>query len=116
MSLLLTSLSEEPINKAARLLLILSGDALNSGMTFTDDSRRELKVLGHSPVLVEVLNVHVRLQHPSGKGWKAWALAQNGTRQEELPVVLKDGAIELTIQTGAIIGGPTPYFELMESE
>lgn len=116
MTLLLTSLTREPVSQSPHLLLILSGDALNSGMTCKDRTRRELVDLGQPPVLARVLQVQVRLKHPAPQGWKAWALAQNGLRQEELPVGVSNGGLELTLHTGQLQKGPTPYFELVQRE
>lgn len=126
-TLFLASLTQDPINKSGRLLLIVSGDALNNGMIFKDEKLLELVNLGGPPVLVRVLNVQIRIHlstptdtlsqipgvfQPPQKGWKAWALAQNGTRRQEVPLTVKDGCLELALDTGKLQGGPTPYFEI----
>lgn len=115
LTIMLSSLTQDPINQSRHLLLILSGDALNNGMTFKDGNALELVEIGGPPVLARVLKVRLRVQHSSPKGWKAWALAQNGTRREEIPLVMKDDSLEATLDTGNLQGGPTPYFELEQN-
>jgi hypothetical protein len=60
MTLLLTSLSSDPISSSKRLLLILSGDALNTDMVFTDQTCKKLVNIGKGPALARVLEVNLR--------------------------------------------------------
>jgi hypothetical protein len=114
-SLLLSALGHEPIQEASHCLLILSGNALNSGMTFRDNTKREMLQLGTAPTLAQILRIRLRLHHLSHKDWKVWALAQNGTRQEELPVEQKEDGLEVLVDTGKLKNGPTQYFELVSA-
>jgi hypothetical protein len=113
MALLLSSLSSLPLAQTDRALLIVAGDTLNSGMTFTDDTRRELVTVGTPPILAEVLRVNLRAPQLGGRAWRAWALSRNGSRREEIPVTTTGGALELALDTGALTHGPTTCFELV---
>ena len=111
MTLLLSSLSAEPLSKSKRLLLILSGDALNNEMKFTDDTRKELVNIGKTPVLVRILKVNLKVRLASARNYSLWVLAQNGTRLEKIPCRVKDGVVNASIDTGTFRNGPSNYFE-----
>ncbi|MEI6051152.1 MAG: hypothetical protein WCQ44_00490, partial [Opitutaceae bacterium] len=113
MTLLLAALGSDPISRSRRLLLILSGDALNTDMTFTDETQRELVNVGKAPALVRVLDVRVKVRLPDPESWTVWALAQNGERQERLAAGVDAGALQVVLQTGRLKHGPTAYFELV---
>ncbi len=115
MTLFLTSLSTEPIAKSNRLLLIVSGDALNSDMVFKDESRKVLVNIGKGPVIVRILDVKLRARLSQPDEWELWALAQNGTRVEKLPLEVKDGKVSATLKTGTLKNGPTAYFEFVRA-
>ncbi|MEI6194361.1 MAG: hypothetical protein WCS42_08525, partial [Verrucomicrobiota bacterium] len=114
LSLLLASLSEAPIATSKRLLLILSGNALNSDMTFKDASMKTLVDIGKGPVLARVLDVNLRVRLSDPGKWCIWALAQNGQRVEKLPVEANAWQLLLKLSTGKLRQGPTMYFELVK--
>ncbi len=115
LSLMLASLSEAPIASSKRLLLILSGNALNRDMTFKDSSMKTLVSIGKGPALVRLLQLQLsaRLEEPGS--FEVWALAQNGTRLEKIPCAVKDGALSIPIDTGKLSNGPSQYFEFIRA-
>ena len=116
MTLMLSSLSSEPIASSRRLLLILSGDALNSNMVFEDESRKTLINIGQAPVIVRLLDVILRARLTEPDNWEVWALAQNGTRVEKIPVEVINGRVSVKLKTGSLKNGPTQYFEFVNTK
>lgn len=116
MTLLLSSLSIEPIAKSKRLLLILSGNALNSDMVFEDESMKTLVNLGKGPVIVRILDVNLLARLAEPDQWELWALAQNGTRMEKIPVAVNNGRVSVKLNTGTLKSGPTLYFEFVRTD
>lgn len=118
MALMLTSLSNEPISTSKRMLLIISGNALNSDMVFEDESMKRLVTgkLGKAPIIVRVLDVNFSAKLASPESWELWALDQTGTRQEKIPLTVNNGRITADIKTGKLKNGPTQYFELVSND
>jgi hypothetical protein len=112
----LGSLTESPIADSKRLLLIVATDALNSDMEFADEHRQKLLKPGKAPILVRVARIQCRLRHKRPETLKMWALDASGMRGEEIPLVVKDGKVEMTLDTGKLTAGPTPYFEIAANE
>jgi hypothetical protein len=97
------------------MLLILATDALNTGMTFADPARRTLLEIGTLPVLMLTTRVTLFLQHQEPGRLELHATALNGDRREALPVQVVEGGVRFTLDTGGLQGGPTTFFELVES-
>ena len=114
MTLMLASLSNDPITSSKRLLLIVSGDALNSNMIFQDESKKVLVDAGRGPALARVLNVKIQARLAPVL-WEVWALDQTGTRKEKVPAEFNNGTLSIGISTGSLKNGPTPYFEIFSS-
>lgn len=115
MTLLLASLSTEPIAESNRLLLILCGDATNTDMVFKDESCKVLVNIGKAPVLVRVLDVNLSVRLAEPDKWELWALAQNGSRLEKIPLEVKDGKVTVKLNTATLKNGPTTYFEFVRT-
>jgi hypothetical protein len=113
MTLLLSSLSELPLSQAPRLLLMVSGDSLNSNMAFKDAGRLELADVGRAPVLAQLLRIDIKASLPEPGRWSLWALAQNGSRLEKVPTQVAEGRLAFLIDTGKLKNGPSQYFELI---
>jgi len=113
-SFFIGSLTDQPLTQSGRLLLVVATDALNSGATFEDSSRKKLLKLGESPVLLRVAKLDVVVSHQRPDKLKLWALAPNGERREEIPLSVEKGTIHFVIDTSALKQGPTPYFEIAE--
>ncbi len=95
------------------LLLVINTDALNSGMTFSDASRRKLVAVGGSPVLVQSGKFRLRIRNAALRNPVAYALKLNGVRAGRIPVRWVDGELILEIDTTKLPeSGPTPFFEI----
>lgn len=101
----------QPLPNSGRILLVYQTDALNSGMTFSAENRRRLLKPGTLPVLMRCGKLEVGLAVEGGQ-WKAWAVGMDGTRAQELSLRVENGQLCLSIDTAALEGGPTPFFEL----
>ena len=110
------SLTDAPLATSKRMLLIIATDALNTGMSFADDSHHRLVDLGHAPALMRVVTVTVVIANRGSGRIRAWALSASGRRSQELKIVERDGSVHLDIDLGRLDHGPTPYFELSRGE
>jgi hypothetical protein len=123
----LSALDGRPLENSARMLLTVSTDAINSGMTFRvsnpDGSqavkpgertevaeRKVLQDLGHLPVLLKSTRMTLRIANANYRALAVYALALNGARTARLDPVRKDGAVVVDIDTEQ---HPTTYFEVV---
>jgi hypothetical protein len=81
-SVVASSLDGTPISEAKRLLVTAVGRVEPTGMTFTDESRRELASPGTPPLLAEPIRGTVTWHRK--KAVKAYALDANGKRAAEV--------------------------------
>jgi len=110
------SLTEQPLATSPHILLLISTDALNTGMTFTDRGRQKLVELGHGPILIRVVQADISLRNTARGQAHLWALAPSGKRVEEIPLTVKNGLLSAHIDTAGLRNGPTPYFEIVRTE
>ena len=87
-------------------------------MVFEDETMEhclDFAATNNPAILVETGKFRITLRRKSEKPLRAWALAMNGERRSELPVVRKpDGTQVLEVDTAALPEGPALYFELAE--
>jgi len=109
------ALDDAKLYESKRVLLVYATDALNSGMTFEDAGRRILRDLGEEPAqtLMRTGVLAARLATRNADRLKVWALGMDGTRKEALPVRVREGVLELTLDT-TTLGSVTPFFEITE--
>lgn len=107
-----------PVAEAKRLLAVYVTNALHEGMVFEDETMEhclDFAATNNPAILVETGKFRITLRRKSEKPLRAWALAMNGERRSELPVVRKpDGTQVLEVDTAALPEGPALYFELAE--
>ena len=103
---------EKDLTNANRLLLFLVTNALNSGTTFEGEDQRVRLTRGGTPILLETGTFRVRIRTKHAEEFKVRALGLDGLPLAELPAKKIPGGLELTIDTAAIPGGPSLYFEL----
>jgi hypothetical protein len=109
------ALDRAALAAARRVLLVVATDARNSGEQYEDSEGNMLRKLGGAPVLVRTATVALALRRdPAAPRLRAWALALDGSRADELTVTAADGALHLTLDTAAWGCGPTPFIELAE--
>lgn len=110
-SVTLIALDALPLSQSKRLLLVYATDAANTGMTFEDEGHHVLQQLGDPPPLLRTGSLTIRLATEHAAKMSAWALGMDGTRREPVPVHVRDGALELELDTGTL-GSATPFFEI----
>lgn len=104
--------NQTALEKSERILLVIATDALNSGMSFANSKRTELRELGTRPVLLQTGTFEIGLKSDVLKNPVVWALKIDGTRADPLPVTVKDGELTVSIDTAGLPSGPTPFFEI----
>ncbi|MCK6488722.1 MAG: hypothetical protein L6R48_10420 [Planctomycetes bacterium] len=105
----------QALERSARLLLVLATDARNSGARYRDQDGAMLEEQGGLPVLLRTGRFALRLSRAAGAPpLRAWALALDGSRRDELTVLKVDGGARLEVDTGALPAGATPFIELAE--
>lgn len=112
-----SSLDGAPLATSRKLLLILSTDAMNSGMTFSDAGRRTVTDYGRLPVLLRTGSVHLSLALAPPQGGqperpRLSALHLDGTVAAMLPVNRQAETIRFTIETASSRHGATTFFLL----
>ncbi len=110
-----SSVDGKPLATSRRILLILATDALNTGMTFTDASRRTLENIGTLPVLMRAARMTLVMQHERPHGLALYATALNGERRQAIPLQVVEGGVRFVLDTADLLEGPTTFFELVES-
>lgn len=113
----LSSLDDRTLKDSRHLLLIVATDAVNTGAQFSGDRSMLLK-LGKLPVRLQPVKLRFFYQRPisTEKQYKLYALRLNGARAEQLPVEVHPTGLRINIDTAALTGGPTTYFELVQED
>jgi hypothetical protein len=100
-----------------RMLITLSTDARNTGMTFTDETNSTLQSLGSQPILIKPVYIKLRLTNVNSNLLKVYSTDLRGQRKDSIPVVrVKNGAninaIEFELDIRHLSHGATTYFEI----
>ncbi len=114
-SITLSARDGQMVESSRRLLLVVSTDARNSGESYEDEDGVVMRKVGVLPVLLRTGRFMVDIARAAdAPALRAWALAMDGTRRDELPVTVKTDGVRLEIDTGAWSCGPSPFIELAE--
>ncbi len=106
--------SDATLKTGKHLLLVFSTDALNNNMKFRDANREVLDNLGGKPLLLRTGKLELTLDRAQvAQKATLYSLKLNGERMDQIPVVVESGKLKITIDTNALPGGPTPFFELL---
>ena len=109
----MASLDGRPLVAAGRLLVVVATDARNDGEQYEDADGMVLKKLGTGPAVVRTGRFVLGLRRTAGApALRAWALALDGTRRDEIQVRSDADGLSLTLDTAAWGCGPTPFIEL----
>lgn len=112
-SITLASRDGKVLELSNRLLLVIATDARNSGDIYDDDRGSIIRKVGTLPVLVRTGRFTVDIaRDPKAPALRAWALAMDGSRRDELQVKSSDNGIQLKIDTATWSCGPSPFIEL----
>ena len=109
------------IASSKRMLIILSTDAVNTEMGFTDSTRTSLSNkaidgkpdFGKLPVLVRVAKVKLALKKSNTKTLKVYSVDLRGQRKQLIPITSQTPSkIEFELDISKLTQGATTYFEI----
>ena len=103
--------ANENLRNASRVLLVVATNAFNTNMTFENASMFCCVNPGDLPVLMETVRGTIELTTTQKQAPKVYALHLDGTRFAELPCELKNGILNLPLDTSRLKNG-TPFFEI----
>jgi hypothetical protein len=106
------SMDGKPLADSARMVLVYSTLIVNSGMELSSD-RSTLFELGKNPPLMRVGKLDATLENSNGAKMALYALGLDGSRKERLPLKLEGGELKISLDSGVLKNGPTPFFELV---
>lgn len=114
-SITVASRDGRTLDVSRRLLVVIATDARNSGERYDDADGVTLIQLGTPPVLWRTGRFSIDITRNSdAPALRAWSLAMDGTRRDELKVTGDATRIHLEIDTAAWPAGPSPFIELAE--
>lgn len=102
----LSTLDKADLDDSARMLLVISTDALNSDMAFKGPDRAELVSLGNTPALVKTGQFSLALTNHNTSKLRVWGLEMTGKRDHELETRVEDGRLVIDVDTTKL---PSPY-------
>lgn len=110
-----SALDDQPLNLSKRMLIIMAGNARNSGMAV--DRNGTLQALGTLPVQIQRMTAQVRLQVAASGMWSFSPLTLTGRRLKTQLFAARNRAIAFMVDTGAGrtdagAQSPTTYFVL----
>ena len=108
-----SALDSAPIADSGRLLLTHVADVQDEGTVYADDSKKVLLKWGDLPHLMRRSEAEVTLAFADGKSCKVYALAADGTRRGEVPVVQKGGKVSFVANTARDPAEATCYYEIV---
>ncbi len=99
---LATSLTDEPLAQAKRVLVTAAGNAVNTGMKL-DPGRSKFADAGRSPILVEPVRGSVALTGLAGAldKVKVYALSPNGERVKEVAAEKAAGTLSFKLEAAS---------------
>jgi hypothetical protein len=118
------AISPANLINSKRMLVVLSTDAQNSGMSFKDAEGTTLENLGTQPVLVKPVKVNLTLKNNNSLNLKLYSVNFRGVRVDSLPLArtgcnatstnpaTKCTGIEFELDITKLSHGATTYFEL----
>jgi len=107
------SIDGRKISLSSRIVFIYSTEIANSGMVFSGD-RVTLYKTGSLPLLMRCGKLRAKLKNINAAKMSLYALSINGSRKEKLPLIIKDGILNIKIDTSKLKHGPTVFFEIVK--
>ena len=101
-----------PLATSKRMLVVLSTDARNTNMRFSDVEQTTLLDLGRSPVLIRLTKVKLALRNTNRNFLKVFSTNLRGQRQDAINVKQTDTSIEFELDISKLTHGATTYFEI----
>ena len=108
-----SSLDAAPIADSGRLLLTHVADVQDEGTVYADETRKVLLKWGRLPHLMRRSVAGVTLAFADGRPCKVYALASDGSRRCEVPVVQDGGNASFSANTARDPADATCYYEIV---
>ncbi|MRW93042.1 hypothetical protein GJ699_23875 [Duganella sp. FT80W] len=108
-----SALDGAPLSSSKRMLVIMSSDARNTGMTFSDSAETTLLTPGTGPVTMLARSVTLVLKNTNATALKVYSDTLRGQRGDSIAVTQVTGGISFTLDTSKLSHGPTTYFEIV---
>ena len=108
-----SALDAEPIASSRRLLLTHVADVQDEGTVYADATKKVLLQWGRLPHLMRRSAAEVTLAFADARPCTVYALAADGTRRAQVPVVQKGGKVAFTANTARDPSEATAYYEIV---
>jgi hypothetical protein len=104
-----TSLGQEAIRSAPRMLVTHLTDLQNTGASYGESARQTLQAWGGLPHLVRAGAATVSISLAEPAAYQVWALSTGGRRVERVPATIVGGALTFTVQVQGSEGARMLY-------
>ncbi len=108
----LSAMDGQVLANSKRMLIVLSTDARNTDMRFSDASETTLQDIGKLPVVIKAAKVKLALKTPYKNQLTVFSTNLRGQRQDVIPVKQTDVGIEFELDIAQLSHGATTYFEV----
>jgi hypothetical protein len=107
-----SAMDDRPLAISKRMLVILSTDARNTDMRFSDEAKATSLDLGKPPVLIRATKIKLTLKNANKSQLKVFSTNLRGQRQDAINVKQTDTSIEFELDISKLTHGATTYFEI----
>ena len=110
------SVDGRPLAQSNRILVTHLTDAVDTGMTFSNESRTVLKAWGETPHLMRAGTADVRLVVDAGPSvFEVWSLALDGTRRGKVASSVENGTLRFSADVAADPSRATFLYEIVRA-
>jgi hypothetical protein len=107
-----SAMDNQPLKTSKRILVVLSTDARNTDMRFSDEAETTSLDLGKPPVIIRVARMKLALKNANKSQLKVFSINLRGQRQDAINVKQTDSSIEFELDISKLRHGATTYFEI----
>ena len=105
----MSSLTDDPLNKSANILISAIGRARNTGAQFDGD---KMVNIGKAPIMAEVMDATITLRTERGNELKLWGINPEGFYAAKIPTTYENGELKFRIGDEK---NPSCYYLLVEN-
>ncbi|ADI29146.1 cellulase family glycosylhydrolase [Methylotenera versatilis] len=107
-----SAMDKQPLANSKRMLVVLSTDARNTDMRFSDAAETTSTDLGVAPVLIRIAKVKLGLKNINKSKLKVFSTNLRGQRKDQIKVIQTENGIEFDLDISKLTHGATTYFEI----
>jgi hypothetical protein len=107
-----SAMDGQVLANSKRMLIVLSTDARNSDMRFSDPDETILQDIGKLPVVIKAVKVKLALKTPYKSQLSVFSVNLRGQRQDTIPAKQTNDGIEFELDISQLSHGATTYFEV----